>query len=590
MAFDPESPKDLARLRSAMTRSRTQLQPFREKRLAAVRQFVGFNYSDDGAADRVPINLLELLITTYARQLVPNDPQAGVTTRNRQLKPMAKTFELRVNDELKHMDFGESLRRVVIDSLFSVGIMKVGIAVGDPVEIDGEQVYAQTVYADPVDLDDWVHDMSARTFSEARFCGNRYRMPLEEIRDNPMFDSKVRKLVAPSTEQTVNETGDPRIYQVSRSTYGAGGEDADIQQQGELWDVWCPEANAVVTIWSDGYHPLLGEDMKPLRVVEWTGPDCGPYHMLAMMDVPGQVMPLSPVANTLDLHELANQLYRKVARQAERQKTILAYRSGTEKDADRVRNAEDGEAVKMDSPDKAKELRFGGVDNNNFAFLLQLREQFSYFAGNLDAIAGLGPQADTLGQDRLIAASASKRLSEMGDRTIRFTRKVLRSIGYWLWSDPVGEKTLVKRVKGTDIEIPVEWKPGLRRGNYLDYEIEVAPYSFVEASPQAKANFLIQYLQQVALPLAGQMEQQGVGINLQALNETISQYYNLPELLDILTPIAPREEGGGRYDGPRQSPVTSRNYTRTNAPKAERTGNQDMIQKLMTRGASNGAA
>ncbi len=49
-------------LRKAIEHSRRRLQPYREKRVVAVREFVGRNYSDTGSRDRVPVNMLELFI------------------------------------------------------------------------------------------------------------------------------------------------------------------------------------------------------------------------------------------------------------------------------------------------------------------------------------------------------------------------------------------------------------------------------------------------------------------------------------------------------------------------------------------------
>ena len=103
-------------------------------------------------------------------------------------------------------------------------------------------------------------------------------------------------------------------------------------------------------------------------------------------------------------------LFRKLGRQAERQKTLLGVMGDAQRDGERIGSASDGDIVTMDNPEKAKELTFGGVNPDNFNFVIALRDLFSWTAGNLDAIGGLGPQAPTATQEKLIAISSNKRL------------------------------------------------------------------------------------------------------------------------------------------------------------------------------------
>ena len=116
----------LKKLRQAVDYSRRQLQPFRQQRYEVIRQYVGYHYSDDGAADRVPVNLLELAINIYTQQMAARVPQVLVSTSFRPLKPSAANFELALNHLLKEIRFGDTIRLAVIDALFSIGIIKTG--------------------------------------------------------------------------------------------------------------------------------------------------------------------------------------------------------------------------------------------------------------------------------------------------------------------------------------------------------------------------------------------------------------------------------------------------------------------------------
>ena len=70
----------------------------------------------------------------------------------------------------------------------------------------------------------------------------------------------------------------------------------------------------------------------------------------------------------------------------------------------------------MDDPQSINTFKFGGIDQQNLAFLLQVKNLFNYYGGNIDTLGGLGPQSSTVGQDRLISESASRRLADTRKR------------------------------------------------------------------------------------------------------------------------------------------------------------------------------
>ena len=127
----------LKRLREAIDYSRRKLMPFRQQRYEAIRQYVGFHYSDDGTSDRIPVNLLELAVNIYTQQMAARAPKALVQTRFAELKPMAANFELALNHLIKEIRLGQTIRLAVIDALFSLGIIKSGLERRASVEIDG---------------------------------------------------------------------------------------------------------------------------------------------------------------------------------------------------------------------------------------------------------------------------------------------------------------------------------------------------------------------------------------------------------------------------------------------------------------------
>ena len=491
----------LTKLRRAVDYSRRQLQPFRQQRYEVIRQYVGFHYSDDGASDRVPVNLLELAINIYTQQMAARIPQVLVSTSFRQLKPSAANFELALNHLLKEIKFGETTRMAVVDALFSLGIIKTGLERRSSVEIDGYLHDVGQPFADMISLDNWVHDTTATRLDQCQFMGDRYRLPLELVKESKAF--KNTDSLQATVKTAYNEDGDSKAESLS---HGAQVDPDEYKEHVELWDIWLPLENLLITI------PAEGEG-KPLRVIDWDGPETGPYHLLSFSPVPGNIMPLAPSGLWMDLHDLANRLFRKLGRQAERQKTVLGIQSGAEDDGNRIIKANDGETLRMDNPDRAREYRFGGIDQPSLAFLLQVKDLFVYLGGNLDSLGGLSPMADTLGQDQLLAQNASKRVADMQDRVIAFTKEVIGALGFYLWTDPLINLPLTKRVPGMEeLSIPVTFDAESREGDFLDYNIEIEPYSMQHQSPQMKLQTLVQVFQQFIAPFAPMMAEQGIGI------------------------------------------------------------------------------
>jgi hypothetical protein len=284
-------------------------------------------------------------------------------------------------------------------------------------------------------------------------------------------------------------------------------------------------------------------------------------------------------------------LFRKCGRQAERQKTITGVRTGAEKDGSRVLKASDGDMIGLDDPKSTQEYKYGGVDPQTLAFLIQTKDLASYMWGNLDALGGLSPQADTLGQDQLLTANASKRIEDMQDRTVEFVKDVTTDLAWYLFTDPLIEMPLVKRVPGTDIEIPTAFRAEDREGDFLDYNFDIEPYSMQHQSPGMRIQTLMEIFERLLAPAMPMLEAQGITINFEAFLQTISKYRNMPELQDILVFSGPPQSYGEGPVGqpPKQSPVTTRRYERVNRPGATRSGKDHVLMQALLGQASQPA-
>jgi len=567
---------DISRLKAAVSHSRRRLEPYRVRRLAALREYVGRNYSDQGAADRVPVNFIELAINIYSRQLASRRPAITIGTRQRELRIFSKEFELATNHLLGEMNFEQTLRQATVDALFSMGIVKVGVS--EPSQpIRGFLTRSGQPYAECVGLDDWVHDMNAQHMTECAFMGNRFRLPLHQVKESDLYED-TDKIQAVRRSRS-NETGDPKSFSLGNET---SFDKDEAYEYAELWEMWLPQEGKILTFAADD----TGAPHHLIRQVEYNGPIEGPYHFLQFSDVPGNTMPLAPVATLIDMHELSNTLFRKLGRQAERQKDIVGFRGSAEGDAKNLQNAADGEMIRLDDPDAIKTYKFGGIDQQTLGFMLQTKSLFTYLGGNLDALGGLGTQSDTVGQDKLISQSASNRVADMQSQVISFVKETVTAIAQHLFEDRFVKMELEKSVgKNGSIKVPFVYEGSKAEGEFVNFSIDVQPHSLQQSTPGMKLQALTQVMGQFINPLMPMMQQQGLALDVRKLISMLGEYTQLPDLGQMVVDSKQGVPIGTEKDEAANKSVHKRTESvRVNKPGGTRQGQDEMMSRLLLTG------
>lgn len=577
--MNPLNSKQLARLREAVRICRQRMAPFLANRVHRIEQFVGSNYSGDASKRSVPTNWLELAISIYLQHLAAQSPRVLFTSEHKMLKPRAADLTLATDHLINEINLADTLQRAVLEAFFAWGIIKVGVNPSGSVEVNGFLHDVTQPFADCVSLDNFVWDLNAKHIEKCQFLGDDYELPLEWAKENDSFDKDVRETLSPSRRREQEDAGEKKAKDIS-----GGDEDREsYRDMVSVWDIWLPMEGLIVTM------PKAGGD-KPLRVVEWDGPERGPYHFLGFQNVPDNVHPLPPTALWVDLHELSNSLFRKIGRQAERQKTITAFQGAAKADAKNILDAEDGETVQVDNPQGVAEHRFGGPDQTSLAFFMTMKPLISYFSGNLDVLGGLSSQSPTLGQDQLLSASAGNRIDAYRAKVEKFAGGVIFDLAKWLYYDPLIELPLVKRVPGTNIEIPIKYTPEERQeADFLEYNFKVIPYSMQNMSPAARMAALQGVLNTMVAPYIEMMAQQGISINFEALVKKAGRYANIPEELDDIFIFSTPQEGGpgvvGRDPRAHSPAVTQRTQVRVGKPgMSPANADLSMAQQLLSSG------
>lgn len=554
---------DYGRLCEAIQRSRYVLKKFREERFDAVKQYLGRHWSEEAATQNiVPVNLISLYCQIVGRSLIAKEPRVMLSTFEQGSKPTVSVMEKWVNSQIEKIDLAGTLQRVVLDALFSVGICKVALATQEDAASLGFEVQGGQPYAECVDLDDFVFDTHARVMRQSSFIGHRYRCPLVAAR---AMGYKGGKKLEASQDQPFNAEGDERVSALQRMPYAANSD--EFEEMVDLWEIYLPRHKLVVTL-ADDYMTGAGtdNDVKPLKVLPWVGPYCGPYHVLGFGVVPGNAMPKAPIMDLIDLHVAVNNIFRKLLRQAERLKTLDLVAMGDTETGERIKNANDGDVVPVADPSKVTRLMTGGPVAELQAFGIAMRDLFSWLAGNLEMMGGLAQQAKTLGQEELLAKSSSAGVADKQDQTVKFASSVINALCWFYHHHPQQEMKVLHDIPG--LPKPLARRIGPQQRQQIPWEdlgVKIDPYSLRHQTPEQRAQALVQLVTQIVMPMAQIAQQQGVALDMHALLGKLGKYMDMPDLAEILTiqePPAQEPTGGGEEPGmPAQ---TKRTYERVN--------------------------
>lgn len=568
---NPLSDKQFGKLVSSIEWSDTQLEYPKKKRIQAIKEFAGYHYFSGGADQPVPVNSIKLITSIFLRLLAARAPRALFSTKHEGLKPTAANLELAVNEIPKEINLRMTLKRVVAEALLGFGVVKCGLtSVG---EVMGHDYGAP--FVDVIPMDDLVIDMVAKHMDTIQYIGNTYWMVLEEVMESDWFPKKNKKDLSPDEYEVIGEAGEARaegIAQDSNATL--------FKKKVKLRDVYLPTEDVMVT--------YAVKSKRRLKVFEWEGPERGPYHMLGFDWVPGNLLPLPPVAIWRDLHELGNNLFSKLGEEAESQKTVQGFQGGDGSNVENFKQSRDGDGIEW-SGAEPKLLKAGGIDPGTLAFFLQVKDLASYYAGNVDAAGGLAIQSETLGQDRLLNEASSAQIREAASEVVEFTKGIFRALAYYEWHDPVRRRILQKKIPGTEMGIAVPWDRNSRQGRFNMYDLDIDVYSLQDDSPGLKLQKLEMLLSRFVLPLMPAIQQMNGTLDVQTILKQAAKFADFPELDDMVQFIQETELLGDKAQPPGMAANTTRTNVRVNRPGATDRGKSQILQQALLGGRPQGS-
>lgn len=576
--FDLKDDEKRGRFLKAIRSSRNAMEPFRRVRKELIKDYVGSWYAETGAESKTLVNLINQTARIYTISLAANNPQVLVSTPKMDSLPFARRFEVNLNKLISDMALDKTFRSIVMDAFFCIGCGVVMMRDTDT-RFHGLLESEEDVWLDPgqpwfnrVSLDDLILDMPAKELTKMRYCGHRYRADYEKVMDEPGYDKKVKAKLRPTNRQHHDSVGAARDI---ASDWGSA-EDDDLKDMVWLMDVWIAENNSIVTMACDQ------EDLPPLIERDWIGSQSGPYKFLSLGDTPDNVIPTAPAINLKGMHDLQNRLHRRMEDDSDAHRVVQVYPPGMEDDANRLRTAERNGWYRGKSPEQIKQFESGGVDQRDMALATFLQAEYDRFAGNLQAMGGLGQQASTLGQEELIHGNVSKNVADMRMSVVSFASECILDLGRLMWEDANLELQTSMPLGNTGITVNSNWTPDNRQGKFEDYEFRVEPYSMVFKTPEQKLQELFQVLREIA-PLWPMFQASGASIDAEAIVDEIARLKNRPEFKRFITFANPSDMLGGDENSVRSPAHTTRETIRKNVASGgtEAARNNALIQTLM---------
>lgn len=568
MPLDMKSKTDRTLVLDAFKSSDEDLIKPRAKRIEFIKEFAGHHYFEEKSSEETILPTLYEMVETYVQKLAANNPQVTTDTDYIDNRPFARAMGLLINRRFEEINAHEVFKELLLDAIFWQGVAEIHNGDSHPLDFGEYAIDPGLATICRVPPDDFVWDTSAACLAKTRFVGKHFRADLEALESDPNIDQKA---LAKATKELTNEPTRDGQEKTSSLSQGTGSTRDMLAPGVDLVQVFLRYERKSVTL-------VKGQpELPPLLLSDWTGSPNGPYRVLRMSIVPDQIGGLAPVSVVEVLHRLINRLAYKLREQANQQKNVLAFEAAGQQAANAVLNAKNGEGVHAPNLDKIKMFSTMGPDNALQAYLLSMQQAQNEAGGNWKVMAGLAPQAETYGQEKLLYGAASQKEAKMLNEFLTFIAHCTEDLGWLLWQDKFYERDLFKQ-EGR-LQMKYKWQPGNRVGKYDQYRFGIEPFSTMYVDPSQKFLGLMKYLQE------RMVLEQSQAYNLAELDEVAAEYLNLPKIRSICataSPLAP-----DNFQGSNELPKPGKpngDYDRTShrAPGSGDYANKQLQQALVS--------
>lgn len=468
---------------------------FRKARASHIRSYVGkYMAETHGVTGDEPINLVFLAIRSLIPSIVPKGCSKVLTPIIAQ-REYAEKLGLALDELHKKTKQGQLLRTCAVDACFGLTVVKTSIAasgqlftVAPDIRVDPGQIYDERI-----SLDDMTADPCCTSWDRAAFIGHRIRIERNKLLAAEGFNKDLIRALP----QAGTKTGE-RAQDLSKDENQAGYM-MDLQDYVHIVELYVPEADAVC------YIPDPDEATSPdfLKVEEYYGPPSGYYTFGALTQpVPDNPFPIAPVGVWRDLSDMANRLFLKAMKQADRQKNVGVYRGSSADDADAIHDAEDGEWLRSEDPDGVQIKSFEGPSAETVQMTSTIYGWFNLVAGNPDLMSGANIASDKATGQQILQQNSAISVSDMRDMMYTFAEDIAGKEAWYLHNDDLlfvpGQPgiPLIKRTPDGQ-ERQMFLTPQDKNGEFDTLGFEIVRRAKTVSDPDARARLVTQFTTQV---------------------------------------------------------------------------------------------
>ena len=555
-----------------------RMEKFKRGRAMGIKQYVGHYYRGGKCIEgEEPINMIYHVIRSLVPNLVMRNPINKVTTEFPDYKAYAYMMGLALDNLDKKLDIKTIVRRAVVDALFALGIVKVGINATDSLIDFGDiRVDPGQVYCDNVDFDDFVIDTHCKRLEEAAFMGHRMSLPRAVLLEDGNYDEELVEALPRSKDPDASN----KVASLTRTAMSSEDELADMNDYVDIVELYLPEEQVIITIPDPNQHMCD----KYLSIQDYYGPEKGPYRFLSLTQpVPDNPFPIAPVSIWYDLHVQANELMVKQMERAKNQKTLIVADPANADQAEDMREAPDGEII-LGDPNAVEVVSTTGAEVETDRALGNLQTWFNYMAGNPDQMAGVSSGAKTATQATILEGNANIVSEDRRGMIYDFVSGLNGDMAWFLHYDPLIKIPLIARQHAGE-PIPFKQGEGLtltpeqRRGDHFNYAFSIRPRSMQAIDPTILNKMILDFATAVVpsiIATAVQCMTIGIPFNAQRaitqmadqwdLADYVQDWFDDPEFMariQYMQALGPPPEGkAGLMGGVMQnggSPMASKN-------------------------------
>ena len=536
-------------------------------------------FFDGGYGREHLINLIDRGVFTIVPYLVEGNPKIFVETKIPNCRPWAFTTQLALNFILDKMNFAETvLIPAAINSMFGAGITRTFTEYDRVINLDDNVIKYGRQVIRVIDDADYIGDVAAKTRDDFIIEGDIYKLPTD-------YAKELYHKYADDISSDCKLTSDYHPEKISSGEWDINR--LSLREYTSFIDLYLYDEGVTITIMP------YGKTAKVLHTVEEDGPGGSPYDFLGYKFFPGVTYPIPPAWAWHDLDVTMNVMAKTAREQAESQKDILVVEPQNREFGKKVVTAKNLDVLEAAAPKEGiNKLSFGGVNPDNYNWMLFAEQSFTKTGANPDVLAGRGAQAPTLGQEQMVFANASRIVNNMNTRFQGFMTSIVNKLAFRVLQDPSEYIPLMHQIPGVG-DLPKVFSSADRVGDFYDFVFKITPYSAQRTSPEILGQKLMAFMTQWVLPTYQFAAQQGAELDVPMVTRILSDYMGFENFNQFYRTAIPHELSGVGYAmqplGQEQRPKgpnvgSKKSPGQTNdtfgASTASRTANMNQQQQL----------